>query len=309
MIKVNLLNNELSAPPARQADPLENTSELLIQAVAKKSKKRLVKFLVILLVIVCSGFAAFLNRLELLDYLEQYTGPIPILEIERKGDKAKELELYLSQVKYMHSQLWKQGRDFSFLNNFNQVAFSFPKLQLASIEILDHDFLIKVLNNSRFEVTKFTKKMESVKEIDSVYSINTIPEYKDRNFKLSTEIMGQLDTRAKRDSSEKFNFKNRIASEQNIYSLLEKNRLTLTDTLSFDPKQVIIFYKYKKELKFEGGINDFMQFYLDLITESLPIEVIKIRIEIQPVERKQRARINKYMIQYNILEPVTISSN
>lgn len=316
MIRINLLQNQLSTPVARENilkkdDPTGQT----FRSEARKSGSRIIMLIVILIAVLGTGIWLYMDRHAVVNWVEQFTGPLNILEPVEEGPSPEMVEEQrrekIRQL-YMANTIKQQTRDIQFLIRLDSLRLGNPNIFVSTFTLDGNDYAIDFYGKTEKDVIGFTNAYLNAKAIEETKPENIERNSKIAGFKFKRALLGTLRLPAGNESD----------TAATTYIPVDKAKkkiklLALADTLQAEElgkskeSKAVIMSKHSAQYKISGKSESFLKFITTLSKLNLNIEMTRYELTyaLRDPKQKDRKKIKPDVIlfDYNILIPTTVS--
>lgn len=316
MIKINLLHNQLSTPVARESvvkkdDPTGQT----FRSAAKKGGARVMKLTILFIAIIAGGIFLIMERYTVVNWVEQYTGPLNLLAPVEEAPSPEMIEEQrrekIRQL-YMANTIRQQTRDIQFLTHLSALRQSKSAIFVSAFTLDGNDYAIDFYGKTEKEIIEFTNAYLNSKTIDETRPEKIERDSKIAGFKFKRSLSGtlRLTTGAETDTI------------STVYIPLEKAKkkvklLALSDALQADDtgkskeSKGVIMGKHSVQCKITGQMENFLKFATTLSKLSLNIEMTRYEITFALRDPRQKdikkMKPDVILFDYNVLIPTTVS--
>ncbi|MBL7994523.1 hypothetical protein JNM05_04050 [bacterium] len=318
MIKINLLHNQLSTPVAREsAAKKDEPTGQTFRSAARKGGARVMKLTILFISIIGGGIFLVMERYTVVNWVEQYTGPLNILppvEEAPSPEMVEEQRREKIRQLYMANTIRQQTRDIQFLNHVNTVRLSNPAIFVSEFTLDGNDYAIDFYGRTEKEVIDFTNAYLNSKTIDETRPEKIERDSRIAGFRFKRSLTGtlRLTTGAETDSI------------STVYIPLDKAKkkvklLALSDALQADDtgkskeSKGVIMGKHGVQCKITGQMENFIKFATTLSKLSLNIEMTRYEITFALRDPRQRdikkMKPDAILFDYNVLIPTTVSDS
>ncbi len=320
MIKINLLHNDLTMPTPRERTGEEKatTGSSTIQSEAKKSTRRFVYTVVLLLALISGGVALYMQRYEAVDFVEKFTGPLNILPPrEDAGPSAEALEearLEKIRQQYMANTSRIQNRDYKFMLRIDSLKSVNAKIQVANVTLdNDNTFIIVLFGKTKNDIIEFTRIFFDYKPIEEFRPQEIKPSREMPGFGFNRTLQGSLRVLSSDADSVKTNYLELDKAKKKMLLLAKGDSLKITEEGKMTTSNGPVMTAYAGTYRLEGRMEKFFKFVHQINQLSLNIELTKYNIEYVPDYEKKKADKKKpksdvVRIDYNVLVPTKVTA-
>ncbi len=315
MIKINLLQNQLSTPVAREnlVKKDEPTGQTF-RSEARKSGSRFMKLTLFLLVLIGGIIWLYMERYAVVSWAEQYTGPLNILAPVEEAPSPEMIEEQrrerIRQL-YMANTLKQQNRDFQFLSRLDSLRFKHANVFVSNFILDGNDYTIDFYGKSEKDVIDFTNAYLTAKTIDETRPDKIERDSKISGFRFKRSLYGTLRVPPAKEGD----------TVATTYIPVDKAKkkiklLALADSLQTEeigkPKEskAVIMTKHSTQFKFSGTSGNFLKFIATLSKLSLNVEMTRydITFALRDPKQKDKKKIKPdvMLFDYNILIPTAV---
>lgn len=310
MIKINLLKNDLSMHAQREVSALgtESATEV-IQLEAMRSSRRVYKFMIVFVILIGAAVTGYLYRYPIVEFVEQYTGPLNLLPPQVKPLTQEEIE-QLRQKKrrddYMRNSLMDRERDYTFLHSLDTSNANNPAVWLASVDVDGNDFTLDMFGKTENDLKAFSNfitQLPVVKNRDAkdVRSSSAIPGYSFRRQMLGALVVSQTNDE---DTTEvHVSFADVKKAHQMVQTMAKKKLPKVTAEAKESIQKGVDFDAYAATIKIEASSAEFLRFLKDLKGEKMNFEFSRYTINYTVQTNPSRPKPDIISFEYNVLTP------
>ena len=316
MIKINLLQNQLSSPVSKESlikkdEPTGQT----FRSEARKSGARTIKLTLTLMAVITLCIWLYMERYAAVAWVEQFTGPLnllaPLEEIpspekieEQRRDRIRQL--------YMVNTIKQQARDHQFLTRLDSLRSSSANVHISNFELDGNDYGIEIYGKTEKDVSEFTNLYLNTKFIEENKPEKIERSSKIAGFRFRRSLIGTLRVPPGNESD----------TASTTYISIDKAKkkiklLALADSLQAEEvgtakeSKAVIMTKHSAQFKITGETRNFLRFIGILGKLNLNIEMTRYEMTyaLRDPKQKDKKKIKPDVIlfDYNILIPTTVS--
>ena len=318
MIKINLLHNQLSSPAVRENvvkkdDPTGQT----FRSEAKKSGSRVIKLTFTLIAIIGLCIWLYVERYKVVNWTEQYTGPLNILppiEKEPSPEMIEDQRREKIRQLYMTNTIRQQNRDIQFLSRLDTLRSTSPMIFVSTFTLDGNDYSIDFYGKSEKEIIEFTNAYLNAKVIDETRPEKIERDSKIAGFRFKRTLSGTLRVPAAADTD----------TVNTVYIPIDKAKkkiklLALSDTLRSEEigkskeSKSVVMTKHSEQFKIFGKSENFVKFARTLSRLNLNVEMTRYELSYALRDSRQKdpkkIRPDEVLFDYNILIPTAVSDS
>lgn len=318
MIKINLLQNQLSTPVPRESlvkkdEPTGQT----FRSAARKSGSRTLILTIVLLVLTGGSIGLFMERYAVVSWVEQYTGPLNLLtpvEDAPSPEMIEEQRRERIRQLYMINTVKQQNRDFQFLSRLDSLRARYTNIHVSGFVLDGNDYKIDFYGKTEKDVIEFTNAYLNAKAIEENRPDKIERDSKFAGFRLKRTLYGTLRVPPAKEAD----------TVSTTYIPVDKAKkkiklLALSDSLQTEeigkPKEskAVIMTKHSTQFKFSGTSGNFLKFIATLSKLNLNVEMTSYDITFalrDPKQKdKKKIRPDVMLFDYNILIPTAVSDS
>ncbi len=316
MIKINLLQNQLSTPVAKETllkkdDPTGQT----FRSEARKSGARTIKLVVVLLVLIGGSIWLYMERYAAVGWVEQYTGPLNILPAQEEAPTPEMIEEQRRErirELYMVNTIKQQSRDLQFLTRLDSLRMTSANVFVSSFILDGNDYAIDFYGKTEKDVTEFTNAYLNTRLIDETKPEKIERDAKIAGFRFRRSLTGTVKAPPASEND----------TVSTTYIPIDKAKkkiklLALADSIKAEeigtPKEskAVIMTKHSTQFRFSGETKNFLKFIATLGKLNLNVEMTRYEFTytVRDPKQKDRKKIKPDVIlfDYNILIPTSVS--
>ncbi len=315
MIKVNLLDNHFAVPIVKETTDTDTSASKVIQREAKKSARRLSRIVLLLIGVIGGSVASYMQRYEIVETLEQYTGPLNILpprDIMQDAEVAEDVRQERIRQLYMLNTVRVQERDFLFLSRVDSTKNAMKdRIYLFQILLDGNDFSMKIYGKTEKDVAEFTKTIIDSRQVEDnkPSSIEPSTALKDKKFKrtLNGTLKGPGIASDADAAGVKTNFLEPDRTLKKIIEMAKANSLKVSQDPKMTTSKGVVMITHSGEFALEGTIASFTKYIHQINQLNLNVELTEYQIDYTNAELKKADKIKNdkdvATLKFNVLTP------
>ena len=274
---------------------------------AKKSHRLMFRMMIVIIALIAGGIYVGVNRYAVVAWVEEYTGPLNLLEApaaaidplvaeEQRREKIRQL--------YMANNFKGRERELTFIISLDSLKRESPSVFIGSLQLEESEAVVEVFGKSEKDVKTFVKDVQTLR---GLRKLNT------QALKVSSAIPGfrskQMITATLRplvpegaDSIYKQIYQPTGAVRSILKKQTEGTKLKIKSEGDSTITRDVALHKFHSEIRFEGPIGWFLNYLIQLHQMELNLEITKYSMTYAPPHKKQKP--DEEVLEYNILMPL-----
>lgn len=288
-------------------------SDRTVASEAKKSSRVLAVMMILILAIIGGSIAVYMKRHEVVAFVEQYTGPLNLLEADQPAEPTpaqleEERREKVRQL-YMLNTLRIQNRDSKFLSKLDSLARTnnpkLPRITSVVLEGSENAFELALYGKTAKEIKDFTKTLYEIGWIESIRPDEPQPNRKLAGYRFFSVASGsvRVPPAAEGDSTVDTHYGDVAKVKKTVFDLAAKYNLKASEQDEMNMTRDVAMTKHRLGLRLEGASVDFLKYIRQINSLSLNIEQLKHGIVYgDPKDKRRKPDVME--LDFNILIPV-----
>ncbi len=311
MIKINLLENHLSVPePHAKAVTSHDTSAgKTIRAEARKSYRFLIFLIILIIVIIAGSVFGYIYRYPVVEFVEQYTGPLNLLSPPPEEIPLEVLEEQRRErvrIRYMDNTFKIQKRDLHFIKKLDSLDKADDRLWISNMTLDGNDFNIDAFGKKDDVFAALSKNIILIPSVETVKPSEVKVSSVAKGYSLKSNITGSLRIPPESPEESLKPHKTFLSTDQvkkQIESLAAKYKIKLSEPKPMAHNKGVVMDKYRGHLRLEGLSSDLISFFSDFASQSINAEWISYNFVYTYQKFKKALKPDVCTLEYDVLIP------